>query len=239
MNCCSLRSRTRAFLSDRGRGGEGQAMAEFAIAFPLQLFITFGIMQLILLYISTLLVNYASFRACRAALVGEDPRLAAAMVLAPVAGSHLNPADKSASPVQTIPGWGDLYNSDTAYAKTLAYPVEYEDPDEDKNLTVVVEFDQELVFPVVDALFATFYKSDEADKKQMVFGDLDEGFSDADYMLRTPAYDTGTKKLKDDRGRIRKIGGVYHFLIVRECTMYQQYAANYSKGGEIDTGKKK
>jgi Flp pilus assembly protein TadG len=76
----SHRPPNQSFWSAQGRGGEGQAMIEFALAFPLQLFLTFGIMQLILIYVSTLLVNFAAYRACRAAVVvlpdpdsGMDP----------------------------------------------------------------------------------------------------------------------------------------------------------------------
>ncbi len=211
---------------DKDAGGRGQAMVEFAIAFPLQLFITFGIMQLILLYVSALMVNYAAFRACRAAVVtnwdvngdGEvdaadmiaNARVAAQIVLAPLAGRSLEDADRG--PVVTIPGWGnELKNSDLSYAKALVHEVDAENP---YDITIVVEFDQELYFPLVDRLFALFLKSADAPSSQKVFGDEDEGFSGTTYSDRTPVYGDS------ERGRIRKVGGAYHYVIVRECTMY-------------------
>ena len=48
---------------------DGQAMTEFILIFPLQLFITLCIMQLSLIYTARLVVNYAAFNAARAACV--------------------------------------------------------------------------------------------------------------------------------------------------------------------------
>ncbi len=236
--CCkALGIRLRRFLGDEGAGGDAQAVVEFAIAFPLQLFITFGIMQIILLYISTLMVNFAAFRACRAAVVGEDPRAAAQIVLAPLAGTHIDPDDRDASPDVTIPGWGELYHADIAHAKTLAYEVEYEEEEKKKDLTVIVEFDQELMFPIVDRLFAVFFQRDDFADDEAVFGRVDGLIGSGAYRDRDPAYDPETKRLKEGRGYIREIGGAYHFLVVRQSTLYRQHAANYAKGGEIDIGK--
>ena len=50
----------------------GQAIAEFAFAFPLQLFVIFSIMQLSLVYVAKQVVTYASYSAARAAIVAES-----------------------------------------------------------------------------------------------------------------------------------------------------------------------
>ncbi len=56
-------------LKDLGDDEDGQALTEFILIFPLQLFITLCIMQLSLLYTAKLVVNYAAFNAARAAIV--------------------------------------------------------------------------------------------------------------------------------------------------------------------------
>ncbi len=56
-------------LQDLGDDEDGQALTEFILIFPLQLFITLCIMQLSLIYTAKLVVNYAAFNAARAAIV--------------------------------------------------------------------------------------------------------------------------------------------------------------------------
>ncbi len=56
-------------LKDLGDDEGGQALTEFILIFPLQLFITLCIMQLSLIYTARLVVNYAAFNAARAAIV--------------------------------------------------------------------------------------------------------------------------------------------------------------------------
>jgi hypothetical protein len=217
-----LRQSIRNFFSDQGEGGRGQAMAEFAIAFPLQLFLTFGLLQLILIYVSTLLVNFAAFRACRAAVVAqkdEDPiayaRIAAQATLAPVAGSHLDDADK-VSPLK-VPGWGERLNrSDISGAKALVHAVG--DP-RGEDCTIVVEYDQELVFPIVDRIFALFFKEAAEAPEEMVFGTENVQFPQVGYGQRPAEYGQA------GGGRIRKVGGAYHLLTIRECTMHRPEAA--------------
>jgi hypothetical protein len=214
--------------------GSGQALSEFAIAFPLQLFITFGLMQMILISIANLCVNYASYRACRAAIVGEDKHLAAAIVLAPLAGKSIDAEDLEKYGMITVPGWGPLRGSDVAQAKTL---VEEVTTKEDKDLTVVVEFDYELIFPVVDTLYAAFFRSDEAEETETAFGQLDESAEAQPYLQRMLNYNHVSKDYA--RGRIRKVGGANHLTIARECTMYRQYGLdNSGDGGMIDFGGK-
>jgi len=51
------------------RRQEGQTLVEFAIAFPIQILITLGIMQLAMIFVAKQVVNYAAFIAARAELV--------------------------------------------------------------------------------------------------------------------------------------------------------------------------
>jgi len=200
------------------RGRAGQAIAEFAIVFPLQLLLFFGLAQLILLTISALLVNFAAFRACRAAIVTpvvegqskpEDAaRIAAQVVLSPLAGSHLG--DRQDLAAVEVPGWGELHGSLLAGGKIRVK--ELSEPDE-PECRLAVEFDQELVFPVVDAIFAAFFRlrtGGAADEG--VFAKIDTGFAETAETRREMLYGT-------DKPRMRKIGGAWHLAIARECTL--------------------
>jgi hypothetical protein len=143
----------------------GQALAEFAFAFPLQLFIIFCIMQLALLYVGKQMVTYASYRAARAAIVAEDDadayaraRRTAALVCSPitgatVAGSNFTLAElQSQDNVLEVPGWGAQPKSGISYRlKTYVHPIRYPAPGE---VEVTVTHYYELVFPVVNWAFA-------------------------------------------------------------------------------------
>ncbi len=65
----SAAKKSKRKLKDLGDDEDGQALTEFILIFPLQLFITLCIMQLSLLYTAKLVVNYAAFNAARAAVV--------------------------------------------------------------------------------------------------------------------------------------------------------------------------
>jgi len=65
----SAAKKSKKRLRDLGDDEDGQALTEFILIFPLQLFITLCIMQLSLLYSAKLVVNYAAFNAARAAVV--------------------------------------------------------------------------------------------------------------------------------------------------------------------------
>lgn len=133
-----------AFL-DAKEGTDGSAMVEFALSFPLQLLITFGVLQMVLLMVSGLVVNYAAFKACRAALVDENPKEAARIVLAPLAG---RPVTGDGVDVQ-IENWGPLRGSGTAYNKLH---VDVQGDPGAGTVTASVTFEQELLFPFIDAL---------------------------------------------------------------------------------------
>lgn len=212
----------------------GQALAEFAIAFPLQLFLIFGIMQVIMIYAATLLANYASYRACRAAVVaqpGDDPlalaKTAAQLVMAPMAGRHIDEDDKAVA--LKVPGWGELTNSDISGGKVFVYAAsDLSSP----QRAILVEYNLELIFPVVDSIFALFFKNKAEEEEEKVFGREETGF-----LLSAHAASADMRTADEVRasaGCVRRIGKAYHIAIVRECAMYnQQMAAKelYEAGG--------
>jgi len=143
----------------------GQALAEFAIAFPLQLLIMFAIMQLALLYVAKQVVSYASFSAARAALVADSPEdayrratRASALCCAPITGPTVTGSSFSLSELQSpgsmleVPGWGLLPKSGISYRlKTLVSRLDYPAPGE---VDVTVTHYYELTFPVVNYMFS-------------------------------------------------------------------------------------
>ncbi len=143
----------------------GQAIAEFAFAFPLQLFVMFAIMQLALLYVGKQVVSYASFSAARAALVGEDPadayrraETAAALACAPITGPTVEGSNFSLaaltadSAIITLPGWGPVPKSGISRRlKTAVSRIEYPS---DGEVEVSVTHYYELTLPGVNYLFA-------------------------------------------------------------------------------------
>lgn len=180
----------RRLLDDKGEGGRGQAMVEFAIVMPLQLFLTFAILQFIFLGVSALVVNYAAARATRAAVVGEDPHVTAALILAPLAGRNASLAGRDSHPAIEVPGWGAINGSDVAYKKVQV------DTDNDGDwTTVTLEWDQELIFPFIDGMIALVLPPADQPTGPSAFG-----------------HDAGT-------GRIREHDGRIHFVITRSHTL--------------------
>ncbi len=145
----------------------GQALAEFAFAFPLQLLILFAIMQLALLYVAKQVVTYASYSAARAAMVSVSPEdayrraeRASALVCAPITGptvegSNFSPAELQSTSIE-VPGWGRVPRSGISYRlKTHVSRLAYPAPGE---VQVTVTHYYELVFPVVNHLFAWLHR---------------------------------------------------------------------------------
>lgn len=176
-------------LLEKGRDPQGQALAEFAIAFPLQLFLTMAMAQFLLLGMSAIMVNFAAYRACRAALVAipskegeslEEARKnaafeAARFTLAPLGG---HPGTANQAQAIEVPGWGKLVGSDGAYYKL--YVEVNAHGENDAEIEVILRFAQELQLPVVNALFRLFLRSPDIQKVQdpaltQVFGDLAGG----------------------------------------------------------------
>lgn len=128
----------------------GQVLAEFALALPLLLLLTLGVMQLSLLFVAKSVVNHAAFVAARAALVGEDPEEAAEIACAPISGI----AGDEAPAAYYIPGRGDLLRSGLSREKTTVDLV-HPSFNVSNVVRVDVTHDYELIFPVVSELFET------------------------------------------------------------------------------------
>jgi len=127
----------------------GQAIAEFAIVFPLLLMLVLGIVQVALMFVGKSVVEYAAFAAARAEVVHEDPERAAEFVCSAVAGPSYTPG--TGQPI-IVPGWGVLPRSESASVKT---DVDVIDPVDDGNgwVTVEVTHYYELVVPVASMIF--------------------------------------------------------------------------------------
>jgi len=154
--------------------GDGQALVEFAFAFPLQLLIMFAIMQLALLYVAKQVVSYASYSAARSAMVADTvadaqrrARDAAALVCAPITGptvegSNFNYAYlQSGSALTAVPGWG--YVPKSGISRLLKTYVSQPAFSENGEVTVTVTHYYELVFPVVGRAFAWLAGSGSAE----------------------------------------------------------------------------
>ncbi|MFW6162736.1 MAG: TadE/TadG family type IV pilus assembly protein [Planctomycetota bacterium] len=132
------------------RDERAQVMVETAIAFPVQLLITLGIMQFCLIAGGKQIVNCAAHAAARAALVDLDTNRAAALVCSPIAGEPIHGVG-SPAPI-FIPGRGNLRRSVASQQKTtariLARPEDLTDPD-DNVVKVEVTHDFELILPFV------------------------------------------------------------------------------------------
>ena len=145
----------------------GQAIAEFAFAFPLQLLVMFAIMQLALVYVAKQVVTYASYSAARAALVADTTGeaidradRAAALVCAPItgtttAGANVSPGDLTAA-IISVPGWGAVPKSGISHGlKTHVSALQHPAPGE---IEVTVTHYYELAFPVVNYAFAWLHR---------------------------------------------------------------------------------
>lgn len=122
---------------------KGQVVVEFALIMPLILFVTMGLMQLSLIFVARSIVNYASYTAARAELVGQDPQKAAEIVCSPISGfSYLGGPQ---SPI-ILPGWGELPRSAFSKDKTTVNVLESLTKDGDR-VTVEVTHEYQLMFP--------------------------------------------------------------------------------------------
>ncbi len=132
------------------RRESGQAIAEFAIVFPLLLLIVLAVVQVSLFYVAKQITDYAAFSAARAELVGEDPHHAAAFVCSAIAGPTY-PEGEVSGPIH-VPGWGALPRSESSLLKT---EVDILDPIGNRSGWVEVQVTHyyELVVPVANLIF--------------------------------------------------------------------------------------
>lgn len=142
----------------------GQAIVEFAIAFPVQLLIMLSIMQLALIYVGNQVVTYSAYQAARSASVAgtyaeaeERAHRAAAMICSPITGPTITGSNLSAGDVRSatieIPGWGELPGSGvSSRLKTHVSELNYIDPN---KVEATVTHYYELTLPVVGFLFGS------------------------------------------------------------------------------------
>lgn len=158
----------------------GAALVEWAVAMPIMLLATFGVMQFALVMTAKVVVNHAAFSATRAALTvpTTDPRdgrawedraadqaLEAALVVCSPLGGSLADAGGTGT---DLPGWGTLARSDRARQKLFlsdpgsnlsgsgaspGRPRLVTTPTQ-RRVRCDVTFDYELMFPFVELLFA-------------------------------------------------------------------------------------
>lgn len=158
---------------------DGQAMAEFAIAFPLQLLIIFAIMQLAMVYVAKQVVSYASYQAARSAVVADDlndayvrASRASALICSPITGPTVAGSNFSVGELYSgdnmieVPGWGLLPKSGISQRlKTHVSRLEsYPDRGE---VEVTVTHYYELTLPLVNHVFSWLVGGEAA-------GDADE-----------------------------------------------------------------
>lgn len=153
----------RPFPTSHATGG--QALVEFAFAFPLQLLAMFAIMQLAMVYVAKQVVVYASYSAARAAMVAEDTaeasdraRRSAALICSPITGPTVQGSDYHEATLNSeinmieVPGWGCVPKSGiSSLLKTYVSEPVFSG---DGEVTVSVTHYFELVFPVVDYAFS-------------------------------------------------------------------------------------
>ena len=141
----------------------GQALVEFAITFPLQLFITFVIIEICLFFIGDVLVSHAALRACRTVEVADfnsesnrndTPEMlakrAAQIILAPISFS----SGTSSAERVTIPGWGPLKGSDYAFDYLDDPKISQTSGSDGENvISVTISYHMPIVLPAADRIF--------------------------------------------------------------------------------------
>lgn len=136
-------------------GESGVIMVEYALMIPFLLFLTFGILQMAMVFVADAVMEYAAFSAARAEMVKDvnnhgdsdlnsDPQTAASLVCSLISFGRAS----SAAPVR-IPGWGRLPGSDYAFENTEVNIVDIDD----YTFEAVVSFEYELLFPELSLPF--------------------------------------------------------------------------------------
>lgn len=134
-----------------GGAETGQALVEFALVTPIQLFVILAIVQTAHILVSKQVVAYAAHAAARATLVGRDAHQAAAMIC-----SAISPVKNGEG--LSVPGWGALRRSAASLQDTRVRVIE--DPGaRTGEVRVAVEHRLFLIVPFASVLFA-----DQADQ---------------------------------------------------------------------------
>ena len=135
---------------------QGAVLVEYAILVPFLLFITFGIIQLSLLFIADAVMDYAAFSAARAQLVqgvnthGDTDRDVSPLKAAQMVCSLISFGSGNVDRIH-IPGWGPLPGSDYSQVNTT---IQIDAPDNAPEFTVTVNFIYELLFPQLAMLLS-------------------------------------------------------------------------------------
>jgi Flp pilus assembly protein TadG len=140
------------------REERGQVIVEFALIFPIQLFMTLAMLQLSHMYMTKITVNHAAFVAARAALVvpqsatwttdaAKEAKAAATMIIAPIAGTR----ETSTTDSVDIPGWNSssgnkLERHGAADEKTRVTIALAPNTTTGPDIVATVEHDFELIF---------------------------------------------------------------------------------------------
>jgi Flp pilus assembly protein TadG len=140
------------------REERGQVIVEFALIFPIQLFMTLAMLQLSHMYMTKLTVNHAAFVAARAALVvpesntwildaQQEAKAAATMIIAPLAGTR----ETTSTDTVDIPGWNSnsgnkLERLGAAEDKTRVTIARAPSTTVGPDIVATVEYDFELIF---------------------------------------------------------------------------------------------
>jgi len=169
----------------RHQNNSGQVMAEFAIAFPVQLLLTLGILQLALVFTAKHMVGYAAFTAarsllCEPSMSPEDATEAAALTCVPITGpSHSGTVAVDMQDTIAVPGWGRLARSALSKRKTTVCQFDFSSgtwsqlnntdivnifnevslpalSGDSNRVAVAVVHDFELILPVVNGFFRLF-----------------------------------------------------------------------------------
>jgi len=165
------------------KSDNAQALAEFAVVFPVQLLITLGIAQFALVMYARDIVTYAAHQAAWAERVGEDSHAAAYTVCSPITGKTTGDRQGRYEPANTFspgsssgatfrwsdaiagqtgtggadavyPGWGRLRRSGISALKTHIRVITPHTEDED-YVEVSVMHEYELIIPFVNWIFSS------------------------------------------------------------------------------------
>ena len=141
---------------------EGQVMVEFALAFPLVLFVSMSIIQIALIYVARMQVHAATFSACRAVVAeiggpfneaqnNARAKDAAAILLAPLSVADSNAGNDTLN----IPGWGAIKGWGNARNLITIEEIQNYSANSSRgrDITLVLSYEYPLVIPGVNFLF--------------------------------------------------------------------------------------
>jgi len=141
-------------------------MVEYALMIPFLLFLTFGILQMAMVFVADAVMEYAAYSAARAELVRDinhhgddnlntDPQTAASLVCSLISFGQSG----GGAPVH-LSGWGTLPGSAYAFDNTQVNIVDVDD----FTFDAVVTFNYELLFPELSLPFLSITPIDYSER---------------------------------------------------------------------------